>query len=112
MNRAYHALLIAAALCLPLATQAQPQSTVTRAQVRAELVAAEQAGQFPQSDTRYPEPANYPVAVPHVFHRSHDVAATSYGPSANGSADSGFRATRARSFATAPIGFNDIYRGQ
>lgn len=112
MNRVYQALLIAAAIGLPLATHAQSQSTVTRAQVRAELVVAEQYGQYPQSDTRYPEPANHPVAAPHGFHRSHDVIATSYRPSGNGSADSGFRATRARSFATAPIGFNDIYRGQ
>ena len=112
MNRIYQALLIAASLGLPLASHAQAQSTVTRAQVRAELVAAEQSGQIPQSNTRYPEPAKYSVAARHVFHRSHDVTAASYGPSANGSADSGFRATRDRSFATAPIGLNDIYRGQ
>ena len=112
MNRIYQAFLIVTTLGLPIASHAQSQSTVTRAQVRAELVAAEQSGQIPQSNTRYPEPANYSVAVPHVFHRSHDVTTTSYGPSMNGSAESGFRATRDRSFATAPIGFDDIYRGQ
>lgn len=112
MNRIYQAFLIVASLGLPLASHAQSQSTVTRAQVRAELVAAELSGQYPPSNTGYPEPENYPVAAPHVFRRSHDVTAASYGPSANGSADSGFRATRARSFATSPIGLNDIYRGQ
>lgn len=112
MNRAYQALLIADALGSPLATHALSQSTLTRAQVRAELVVAEQAGQFPLSDTHYPEPAHYPVASLQVFHRSRDVIDTSYGPSANGSADSSLRAIRARSFATAPFGFNDIYRGQ
>ncbi|GJH01631.1 DUF4148 domain-containing protein [Paraburkholderia terrae] len=112
MKRVYHALVLAAALGLPLASQAQSQSTATRTQVRAELVAAQQAGQYPQSDTSYPEPANYSAAAPHMFHRSQDLIATSYGPSASGSAASGFRATRARSLAGASSAFDDLYRGQ
>ncbi|MEM5339964.1 DUF4148 domain-containing protein [Paraburkholderia azotifigens] len=112
MNRVYQALVLAAALGLPLASHAQSQSAATRAQIRAELVAAQQSGQYPQSDTSYPEPANYSAAAPHVFHRSHDPIAASYGPSTNGSADSGFRATRARSLANAPAAFDDVYRGQ
>jgi hypothetical protein len=109
MKRVYQALVIAAALGLPLASHAQSQSTVTRAQVRAELVAAEQSGQYPQSDTNYPEPANDSAAAPHVFHHAHDA---SYGPSTAGSSESGFRATRARSLASTPPSFDDIYRGQ
>ncbi|BCF90732.1 DUF4148 domain-containing protein [Paraburkholderia sp. PGU16] len=112
MKRVYHALVLAAALGLPLASQAQSQSTATRTQVRAELVAAQQAGQYPQSDTSYPEPANYSAAAPHVFHRTQDLIATSYGPSASSSAASGFRATRARSLAGASSAFDDLYRGQ
>ncbi|MBN3757073.1 DUF4148 domain-containing protein [Paraburkholderia sp. Tr-20389] len=112
MNRAYQALVLAAALGLPLASHAQSQSTVTRAEVRAELIAAQQSGQYPQGDTNYPEPANYSAAAPHVLHRSHDVLAASYGPSTTGSADSGFRATRARSLGGAPFAFDDVYRGQ
>ena len=112
MKRVYHALVLAAALGLPLASQAQSQSTATRTQVRAELVAAQQSGQYPQSDTSYPEPANYSAAAPHVFHRSQDLIATSYGPSASGSAGSGFRAARAHSLAGASSAFDDIYRGQ
>jgi hypothetical protein len=68
MNRVYQALVLAAALGLPLASHAQ--SSVTRADVRAQLVAAEQSGQIPQSDTSYPEPANYSAAAPHVFHHA------------------------------------------
>lgn len=112
MNRVYQALVLAAALGLPLASHAQSQSTATRAQVRAELVAAQQSGQYASSDTSYPEPANYSAAAPHVFHHSRDVIAASYGPSTNGSADSGFRATRAHSLANVPADFDDIYRGQ
>ncbi|MCO4879125.1 DUF4148 domain-containing protein [Paraburkholderia caribensis] len=112
MKRVYQALVLAAALGLPLASLAETQPAATRAQVRAELIAAQQAGQYPQSDTRYPEPANDPAAAPHVFHRSHDLIATSYGPSASGSAGSGFRAARAHSLAGASSAFDDIYRGQ
>jgi hypothetical protein len=112
MKRVYQALVLAAALGLPLASHAETQPAATRAQVRAELIAAQQAGQYPQSDTHYPEPANDPAAAPHVFHRSHDLIATSCGPSASGSAGSGFRAARAHSLAGASSGFDDIYRGQ
>jgi hypothetical protein len=111
MNRVYQALVFAAALGLPLASHAQSQSAVTRAQVRAELVAAQQAGQYATSDTSYPEPAHYSAAASHVFHHAHDVIAASYGPSTNGSADAGFRAARARSLANPPAAF-DIYRGE
>ena len=112
MKRVYQALVLAAALGLPLASHASSPSTVSRAQVRAELVAAQQAGQIPQSDTSYPEPANDSAAAPHVFHRSRDLIAASYGPSTNGSGDAGFRAARARSLANASSAFDDIYRGQ
>jgi hypothetical protein len=111
MNRVYQALVLAAALGLPLASHAQSSQAVSRAQVRAELVAAEQSGQIPQSDTSYPEPANYSAAAPHVFHHAQLLNA-SYGPSSNGSSDAGFRATRARSLADNRSAVDDIYRGQ
>ncbi|MEM5436252.1 DUF4148 domain-containing protein [Paraburkholderia diazotrophica] len=112
VNRVYQALFIAAALALPLASHAQSQSPATRAQVRAELVAAGHSGQLPQSDTRYPEPASYPGAALHAFHRSHALIAASYGPSTNGSFASGFRATRVRSLSAPPSAYDDVYRGQ
>ncbi|SEJ09233.1 DUF4148 domain-containing protein [Paraburkholderia diazotrophica] len=112
VNRVYQALVIAAALGLPLASHGQSQSTATRAQVRAELAAARQPGQLPQSDTRYPEPASHRAAAPHVLHRSHAFIAASYGPSTNGSSASGFRAMSGRSLAAPPSAYDDIYRGQ
>ncbi|MBP0590045.1 DUF4148 domain-containing protein [Paraburkholderia sp. LEh10] len=112
MNRVYQALVIAAALGLPLAGHAQTSpSGSTRAQLHAELIAAEQSGQYAQSDTSYPESANHPAVAPHVFHYSHDTVAGSYGPSTNGSLASGFRATRARSLASGSLASDDIYRG-
>lgn len=106
MNRVYQAIAIAAALGLPLASHAQ--SSVTGAQVHAEIVAAQQSGDAASSDTSYPEPANYSAAAPHVFHHASDA---SYGPSTSGNSGSGFKATGARSLAAATPSFDDIYRG-
>ena len=56
MKRAYYAALIAAAVSLPSLSYADTTSApVTRAQVRAELVAAEQAGQYPRVYASYPD---------------------------------------------------------
>ncbi|MGF7128584.1 hypothetical protein P3T40_000050 [Paraburkholderia sp. EB58] len=56
MKRTYYALLIASALSLPSLSYADAASgPVTRAQVRAELVAAEQAGQYPRVYASYPD---------------------------------------------------------
>ncbi|HEX7913385.1 MAG TPA: DUF4148 domain-containing protein [Paraburkholderia sp.] len=55
MNGIYEGILIVSELDLPFASHSPSQSTVTRAQVRVEIVAAERSGQHPQSDTRYPE---------------------------------------------------------
>ncbi|SFH91188.1 DUF4148 domain-containing protein [Paraburkholderia megapolitana] len=52
------ALLVAAALAVPAVSFAQQSdSTVTRAQVRAELVSAQQAGLLSQPDPVYPRNA-------------------------------------------------------
>jgi hypothetical protein len=56
MKRTYYALLIAAAVSLPSLSYADTASApVTRAQVRAELVAAEHAGQYPRVLASYPD---------------------------------------------------------
>ncbi|MGF6776180.1 DUF4148 domain-containing protein [Paraburkholderia sp. GAS334] len=103
MKRIHQALVLAAALALPLASHAE--STVTRAQVRAQLVAAEQAGTYPMSDAHYPDLAlNRPVA-----RKSQDE---SYGPSTHGSSASGFRSLRTHLVATHDASLDDVYRGQ
>ena len=56
MKRIYLATIAASALGLRLLSHAEATSThTTRAQVRAELIAAEQAGQYPQSYSHYPD---------------------------------------------------------
>jgi hypothetical protein len=57
------ALLAASFVVLPLVSHASDNSPVTRAQVRADLVAAEQNGTFPFSKEHYPDPAWDPSAV-------------------------------------------------
>jgi hypothetical protein len=56
MKRAYYAALIAAPVSLPSLSHADTNSApVTRAQVRAELVAAEQGGQYRRVYASYPD---------------------------------------------------------
>jgi Ni/Co efflux regulator RcnB len=74
-------LLAASALALPIASFAQDANQpVTRAQVRADLVRAEQQGTVPLSKTHYPPDQN-------MAQRGGDEN-TGYGPSTYGSAQS------------------------
>jgi hypothetical protein len=63
MNRLHKALFVASFVVLPLVSHAADNSPVTRAQVRADLIAAEQNGSFPLSKVHYPDPAWDPSAV-------------------------------------------------
>lgn len=75
-------LLAASALALPVVSFAQDANQpVTRAQVRADLISAEQQGTVPLSKTHYPPDAN-------VAQRKDD-ASTGYGASTYGSRQSG-----------------------
>lgn len=59
MKRIYQAVLVASVLSLPLLSQAETSNpSFTHAQVRSELVAAEQAGQHPRSYQNYPDPVS------------------------------------------------------
>ncbi|MGF6752919.1 DUF4148 domain-containing protein [Paraburkholderia sp. GAS42] len=103
MKRVHQALVLAAALALPLASHAE--STITRAQVRADLIAAEQAGTYPISDAHYPDPAlGRPVA-----RQSQNDA---YGASTHGSSASGFSVVRTHLAGKHDASFDDVYRGQ
>ncbi len=107
MKRLHQAVLIASIFSLPLISHAESNvAPKTRADVRAELIAAEHAGVYPQSDVDYPNPAtsNRPVA-----HASRNDA---YGPSTSGSFASGLRTVRARVKASVRPQTDDIYRGQ
>jgi hypothetical protein len=82
-------LLAATALTLPLASFAQtPNEPVTRAQVRADLINAEQQGMVPPSKTHYPAgQETAPNATRHATRQDSDTN-TAYGPSTYGSSQS------------------------
>jgi hypothetical protein len=63
MNRLIKALLVTSFVVLPLAGHAADSSPVTRAQVRADLIAAEQNGTYPPSKVHFPDPGWDPSAV-------------------------------------------------
>lgn len=63
MNRLNKALIVASFVVLPLVGHAADNAPLTRAQVRAELIAAEQNGTYPTSKVHYPEPGWDPSAV-------------------------------------------------
>jgi Domain of unknown function (DUF4148) len=63
MNRLNKALIVASFVVLPLVGHAADNAPLTRAQVRADLIAAEQNGTFPLSKVHYPDPAYDPSAV-------------------------------------------------
>jgi hypothetical protein len=118
MKRIHQAILFASVLSLPLLSSAATvDGPITRTQVRAELVAAEQAGRYPQSYAYYPDAAP-DHALTHVANRAAARATTqaardaSYGPSTAGSFAVGFRHLRTRIVASERPDVDDVYRGQ
>jgi hypothetical protein len=83
------ALVLASALAAPTFAFAQNNGALTREQVRSELVQLEKAGYNPSQD-RVTYPQNLQAAQARV-NAEQGVAATSYGPSAAGTAQSGSR---------------------
>jgi hypothetical protein len=82
------ALIVAAALVAPLASFAQSNQPLTRAQVRAELVQLEKAGYNPATANDYDYPANIQAAEARVAAQNR---ATGYGAAPSGSSESGTR---------------------
>ncbi|SAL16778.1 DUF4148 domain-containing protein [Caballeronia telluris] len=102
MKSLIQAVVVAAALAAPVASFAQSNAPLTRAQVRAELVQLEKAGYNPNaSDANYP--ANLQAAQSRVIAQN-DVVQSSYGASASGSAQSGR--------VTTPATAQPVYFGQ
>lgn len=101
------AALVAVALAAPLASFAQSNQPVTRAQVRAELVQLEQAGYNPSrsSDTTYP--ADILAAEARVA--AQNGGNTGVGGTHSSSSESGARST---SHAQAFDGLKPVYFGQ
>ncbi|WP_321906153.1 DUF4148 domain-containing protein [Paraburkholderia tropica] len=86
MKSLVQAVAVAVALVVPVASFAQSNAPVTRAQVRAELVQLEQAGYRPGDGDN----AHYPEAIQAAEAKVH--ANSGYGGVAAGSAASGQRA--------------------
>ncbi|MBP0592532.1 DUF4148 domain-containing protein [Paraburkholderia sp. LEh10] len=94
MKSLIKAVAIAAVLAAPIASFAQSNQPVTRAQVRAELVQLEKAGYNPATAVDSTYPADIQAAEARVQSQNGAVAQapvadTGYGPSTNGSSQSG-----------------------
>jgi hypothetical protein len=117
MKRLNRALIVAslvvapltAAFAAPVAAHATDVAPLTRAQVRAELIAAEQNGTYPTSKVHYPD-AQPDAATVYVANRAAAKAGvdSAYGGSAAGSAVSGARAGAASSGER--VRFDNLYR--
>jgi hypothetical protein len=107
MNRFYQALIVASLLSAPFVSYAQDSASPTRAEVRAQLINAEQAGQFPQSKTHYPD-ASPNTATTYVANKAAENQ--SYGSSASGSSASGHSSIHERIAASVQPSTDNIYQ--
>ena len=84
MNSLLKAVVVAAVLAVPAVSFAQQQQPLTRAQVRAELAQLRAAGYNPADWMHYPDNIQAAEAKIHA-----QTAAQGYGPSTNGTSQSG-----------------------
>jgi len=93
MKRLNRALIVASLVIAPFAAHAADIAPLTRAQVRAELIEAEQNGTYPTSKVHYPD-AQPDAATVYVANRAAAKAGaeSAYGGSVTGSSVSGVRA--------------------
>jgi hypothetical protein len=105
MKSLIQAVVIAAVLAAPVASFAQSNQPVTRAQVRAELVQLEKAGYQPShADPHYPADIQAAQARVDAQNGTAQAAASSFGGGVSGSSQSGH---------TVPAnGAKSIYFGQ
>ena len=107
MNTRYLALAVAAAIAFPVAGYAQESSsTVTRAQVRAELVQLESVGYRPgrANDPHYPTDMQAAEAAVASQKGAESNVASGMGGVRSGSSDSGNRVTAGVAPANAAFG--------
>ncbi|RQS34457.1 DUF4148 domain-containing protein [Burkholderia sp. Bp8992] len=115
MKSLVQAVVVAAALVAPVVSFAQPGSTITRAQVRAELVQLQQAGYNSArgEDPHYPEAIQ--AATARVAEQQRALAqaqgadASGYGAQAQGASASGSRAMGVRPASAEEM--KSLYRG-
>lgn len=105
MKSLIQAVVIAAVLAAPVASFAQSNQPVTRAQVRAELVQLEKAGYQPgHADPHYPADVQAAQARVDAQNGTAQPAASSFGGAVSGSSQSGH--------TVAAQGQKSIYFGQ
>ncbi|CAE6799250.1 DUF4148 domain-containing protein [Paraburkholderia nemoris] len=110
MNTRYFAVAIAAAIAFPVAGYAQESSsTVTRAQVRAELIQLESVGYQPgrANDPHYPTDIQAAEAAVAAQKGAESNVASGMGGVRSGSSDSGNRVSAGAAPAIAPL--NSLY---
>jgi uncharacterized protein DUF4148 len=120
MKRLNRALIVASLALTPFVGHAVHAAELTRAQVRAQLIEAEQNGTYHTSKTHYPD-AQPDLAATYVANKAAEgrAAATAYGPATTGSTDSGAgsnagisaSAASERAGAVLRPQFGDLYRG-
>ncbi|GAB2893521.1 hypothetical protein GCM10027093_31270 [Paraburkholderia jirisanensis] len=122
MKRLNRALIVASLALTPFVGHAVHAAELTRAQVRAQLIEAEQNGTYHTSKTHYPD-ATPDLAATYVANKAveHGAAATAYGPATAGSSDAGAGtrggasagtgAANRRAGAVLQPQFGDLYRG-
>jgi Domain of unknown function (DUF4148) len=90
MKSLIQAVVIAAVLAAPVASFAQSNQPMTRAQVRAELVQLEKAGYHPgHADPYYPADIQAAQARVNAQNGTAQTAESGFGGAANGSSQSG-----------------------
>jgi hypothetical protein len=100
MKSLIKAVALAVVIAAPVASFAQSEQPLTRAEVRAQLVQIEQAGYNPAVATDSTYPADIQAAEARVAVQ-HDT--TGYGSSANGSSQTGATAPAAPAVQPAPM---------
>ncbi|HXZ07353.1 MAG TPA: DUF4148 domain-containing protein [Paraburkholderia sp.] len=105
MKSLIQAVVVAAALVAPVASFAQSNAPVTRAQVRAELAQLEKAGYNPATANDVDYPDNIQAAEARVAAQNGAAQAekTSYGPGATGSTQAGHRGESTASSYSPPV---------
>jgi hypothetical protein len=95
MKSLINAVALAALIAVPVASFAQSNQAVTRAQVRAELVQLEKAGYNPGASDESAYPANLQAAEARVAAQNGAAQNSGYGSSTSGSSQAGARAESA-----------------
>ncbi|WP_028218133.1 DUF4148 domain-containing protein [Paraburkholderia oxyphila] len=88
MKTLVHTVCAAAVIAVPIASLAQSDGALTRAQVQAEIAQLQQAGFNPANANTVDFPANMPTAGASATDQN-----SGYGPATNGSSQMGSRAS-------------------